>query len=88
MSDSEERLPGIFKSKEFLEREAILKLEREILDVRHEYKINELKLQRELEHNGHLERIREISLKHRNINRSIENKQNWNDRRGKESNET
>lgn len=64
----------IEKSKEFLERKALLDLEKEIVELRHEYKMQELKMQREINHADHIERMSEIRLKNRNIQRSIEEK--------------
>lgn len=61
-------------SQEFLERKALLELEKEIVETRHTYKLEELKLQREMSHTDHLERMSEIRLKNRNIQRSIEEK--------------
>jgi len=62
------------ESEEFLERKALLDLEKEIVELRHEYKMQELKLQREISRSEHLERMSEIRLKNRNIQRSIEDK--------------
>lgn len=61
-------------SQEFLERKALLDFEKEIVELRHEYKMQELKLQREITRAEHLERMSEIRLKNRNIQRSIEDK--------------
>lgn len=61
-------------SQEFLERKALLDLEKEIVELRHTYRLEELKLQREINHSDHIERMSEIRLKNRNIQRSIEEK--------------
>lgn len=61
-------------SKEFLERKALLDLEKEIVETRHRYKMEELQEQRDLNHSDHMERMSEIRLKNRNIQRSIEEK--------------
>lgn len=62
------------ESEEFLERKALLDLEKEIVELRHENKMRELKFQREITRAEHLERMSEIRLKNRNIQRSIEEK--------------
>lgn len=61
-------------SQEFLERKALQDQEREIAELRHNYKMEELKVQRENSRAEHIERMSEIRLKNRNIQRSIEEK--------------
>lgn len=61
-------------SQEFLERKALFEFEKEIVELRHQYKMEELKVQREISIADHKDRMSEIRLKNRNIQRSIEEK--------------
>ena len=66
--------PELFQSREFLEKQRILEIEKEVIELRHRYRTDELLMERKLHHEEHLERMAEIRLKNRNIQRSIEDK--------------
>ena len=61
-------------SQEFLEKKALLDQEQNLIQMRHNFKMLELQTERENFRQGHLERMSEIRLKNRNIQRSLEQK--------------
>lgn len=62
------------ESQEFLERRSLQEFDEELVKLRHRYKMEELRVQRENSHLEHEERMSEIRLKNANIQRSIEEK--------------
>lgn len=67
-------MPMTEPSQAYLEKKELLELEKQIVELRHKYKVEELQMQREFTHSDHEERMQEIRLKNRNIQRSIEEK--------------
>lgn len=64
----------LFKSREFLEKAKILEMEKELIELKHKYRMEEASLERKLHHEDHVERLREIRLKSANIRRAIDDK--------------
>lgn len=60
------------QSRAFLERKTLLELEREVVRLRHAYKMTELDTQRKNDSLGHDERMAEIRLKNANIQRTFD----------------